>query len=361
METLEISTGSNHYPVIIGGQAVSLLGTYFENQAGKFTKLLIITDEIVGEIYLPTLMEQLSHFKPAIFTAPAGESAKTIETYYDAMTCALENGLDRKSIIIALGGGAIGDLAGFVAATFMRGIRFIQVPTTILAHDSSVGGKTGINHRLGKNMIGAFHQPAAVFYDLTFLKSLPPREVRSGFAEVVKHGLIGDPSLYKWLITSIRDLGSITLQQYGEMLAKGITVKASIVGQDEKETGIRAFLNFGHTLGHAIEAEMGYGTISHGEAVMIGMLFALEASKSEAGLEFDLDNFRAWIEALGYSTALPPHLERNGLLKRMRQDKKAVGGSVKFVLLEELGKPCLKELSDFRMESLLDNFLSSKK
>ncbi|WP_409270473.1 3-dehydroquinate synthase [Neobacillus sp. SCS-31] len=361
MKTLEISAGLNKYPVFIGETAVLMLGNYLEKQAGSFTKLLIITDENVARIHLPNVLEQLKAYHPSVFTAPSGEQAKTIEAYYEALTCALEEGLDRKSIIIALGGGAIGDLAGFVAATFMRGIRFVQISTTVLAHDSSVGGKTGINHRQGKNMIGAFHQPDAVFYDLSFLKSLPPNEVRSGFAEVVKHGLIGDSALYEWLKTTIQDLGSISSHQYETMLAKGIQIKASIVNKDVKENGIRAYLNFGHTLGHAIEAEMGYGNITHGEAVMIGMLFALEASRSEAGLAIDVEGFRAWIEKLGYLASLPPGLTREGLIKRMKQDKKAVAGSVKFVLLEEIGKPSLKELSDSRIESLLDNFFSSKK
>ncbi|RDU36349.1 3-dehydroquinate synthase [Neobacillus piezotolerans] len=359
MESLEINTGSKKYPVMIGEHAVSLLGDYLGQLS--FTKLLIITDKNVEKICLPILLGNLRSYHPCVFTAPAGEQAKSIDTYYEAMTSALENGLDRKSIIIALGGGAIGDLAGFVAATYMRGIRFIQVPTTILAHDSSVGGKTGINHRLAKNMIGAFHQPEAVFYDLSFLKSLPSEEVRSGFAEVVKHGLIGDPSFYRWLKSNIQDLGNISIGQYETMLAMGIGVKASIVAKDVMETGIRAFLNFGHTLGHAIEAEMGYGKVTHGEAVMIGMLFALEASKSEAGLEFDLESFRAWVEKLGFSASIPYGIEPVGLLKRMKQDKKAVGGTVKFVFLEEIGKPSLRDIDDSRLESLLNNFLLSKK
>ncbi|WP_053366956.1 3-dehydroquinate synthase [Bacillus sp. FJAT-27245] len=361
MKTLQISAGSHKYPVIIGEHAVSQLANYLEKQAGSFTKLLIITDENVATLHLPTLLQQLEAYQPSVFSAPGGEQAKTIETYYEAMTCALENSLDRKSIIIALGGGVIGDLAGFVAATYMRGIRFVQIPTTVLAHDSSVGGKTGINHPLGKNMIGAFHQPEAVFYDLSFLKSLPLTEVRSGFAEIVKHGLIGDPDLYEWLKTTIHDLGGITTYQYESMLSKGIGVKASIVNKDEKETGIRAFLNFGHTLGHAIEAEMGYGNITHGEAVMIGMLFALEASKSEAGLAFDVDSFRAWIEDLGYLPSIPSGLKQEDLIKRMKMDKKAVAGAMKFVLLKEVGEPCLKELSESRIKTLLDIFLNSKK
>ncbi|WP_059171550.1 3-dehydroquinate synthase [Bacillus sp. FJAT-27445] len=361
MKALKVRTASKKYPVMIGEHAVSLIKPFLASENVNFTKLLIITDENVGRLYLPALLEELAPFKSAVFTAPGGEQAKAIEFYYEAMTCALENGLDRNSLIIAFGGGAIGDLAGFVAATFMRGIRFIQVPTTILAHDSSVGGKTGINHHLGKNMIGAFHQPEAVFYDLNFLKSLPESEIRSGFAEVVKHGLIGDPALYNWLRNNVDDLGQIPLNQYETMLEKGIDVKASIVAEDAHEKGIRAYLNFGHTLGHAIEAEMGYGNFTHGEAVMIGMLFALEASRAEVGLTFDTDSLRSWIEKLGYSASIPEGLSKKGLMKRMKQDKKTVGGTTRFVLLADIGQPCLKDLTDTRIEFLLDNFLSSQK
>ena len=193
---------------------------------------------------------------------------------------ALDFKLDRHSLILALGGGAVGDLSGFVAATFMRGIPFIQIPTTILAHDSAVGGKVAINHPAGKNMIGAFYQPEAVVYDIDFLKSLPEHEIRSGFAEVIKHGLIQDPSFYHWLKENILSIDMmISDENLIHFLSRGVEIKSAIVEEDEKETGIRAYLNFGHTLGHAIEAELGYGKLTHGEAVVIGMLYALQLSE----------------------------------------------------------------------------------
>src|SRR6185312_13145009 len=190
---------------------------------------------------------------------PSGEQAKQFPIYEACLTFALENGLDRKSCIIAFGGGAVGDLAGFVAATYMRGIAFLQVPTTLLAHDSAVGGKVAINHPLGKNMIGAFHQPEAVVYHTPFLQSLPEKEWRSGYAEVIKHALIGDVELYHWLKEEVQTLADLRDEKLIHILTKAIPVKANVVSQDETEKGVRAHLNFGHTLGHALEKEIGYG------------------------------------------------------------------------------------------------------
>jgi 3-dehydroquinate synthase len=238
----------------------------------------------------------------------------------------------------------------------MRGIPFIQVPTTILAHDSAVGGKVAINHPLGKNMIGAFHQPEAVFYDLELLQTLPEQEIRSGFAEVIKHALIYDASFYNWLKSDINNLNSLTSEQLFESLKKGIQIKNEFVSKDEKETGIRAYLNFGHTLGHAIESEMGYGNFTHGEAVMIGMIFALKISKEVSGLSFNTEEFITWVKGLGYQTEIPAHLTVERLLSKMKQDKKSAGGSVRFVLLNQIGKPNLQELSDDFLLDQLKNF-----
>ncbi|WP_043933604.1 3-dehydroquinate synthase [Bacillus sp. EB01] len=353
METIYISTGDKQYPVIIGQNAIAELKPFLQEKFSGLTKLLVITDANVAPLYLKTLLDRLQNYPVSVFTAPGGEKGKTIETYYKGMTAALEAGLDRKSLILALGGGAVGDLAGFIAATFMRGIAFIQLPTTILAHDSSVGGKTGINHHIGKNLIGAFHQPVAVFYDMSFLKSLPEHEMRSGFAELIKHALIGNQDLYQWLKSTIKDLSQITADQYEIMLAKGIKVKADVVSEDEREQGIRAYLNFGHTLGHAIEAEVGFGQITHGEAVMHGMLFALKLSQVKSGLQFDTEEFITWISRLGYQTRLPEGLTMDGLILKMKKDKKAVGGRLRFVLLKKLGEPILSELdTEFLQQEL---------
>nr|WP_263325905.1 3-dehydroquinate synthase [Neobacillus sp. Marseille-Q6967] len=353
MKAIPIQTSSKSYEVFVGQGVRFEISKFLSNHFRDLTKILIITDETVGNLHLEQLLPLLNEWNPAVYTAPSGEKAKTFEVYYDALSQALENRLDRKSIIIAFGGGAIGDLSGFVAASFMRGIPFIQIPTTILAHDSAVGGKVAINHPLGKNMIGAFHQPDAVFYDLEFLKTLPIQEVRSGFAEVIKHALIYNPLFYQWLQENILDLSVINSEQLLESLTEGIKIKNEFVSKDERETGVRAFLNFGHTLGHAIESEMGYGNFTHGEAVMIGMVFALKLSNELLGLSLQINEFVDWVEKLGYKTTIPEGLSAEQLLRKMKQDKKSIDETVRFVLLEQLGKPKLLELSDqFLLERL---------
>lgn len=356
MDTIWIRTASRQYPVFVGENVIETLPSFIRNHFSDATSLLIITDETVGELFLPRLTSLLKDFDPETYVVPSGEKAKTFDVYYSCLTFALEKKLDRKALIIAFGGGAVGDLAGFVAATFMRGIPFIQVPTTILAHDSAVGGKVAINHPLGKNMIGAFFQPEAVFYDIEFLETLPSAEKRSGFAEVIKHGLIKDKELFDWLQANINSLENVSNNDLQFMLIRGIKVKESIVSEDEKETGIRAFLNLGHTLGHAIEAEMGYGKITHGEAVIIGICFALELSEREIGFSYKKDEFLHWLSDLGYKTDIPNHLSTERLLNRMKMDKKTVRQKIRFVLLEQVGRPVLRELEDERLMAHLEQF-----
>lgn len=353
MEEIKIHTSSKDYPVFVGSKVIEELPSFIKTQFPSITKIVIITDQNVGERYLSLLISVLSDFHPSYKLVPNGESAKTFEVYQQCLTYCLEEKLDRKSLLLSFGGGAVGDLSGFVAATYMRGIPFIQIPTTILAHDSAVGGKVAINHLLGKNMIGAFYQPEAVFYHLDFLHSLPIGERLSGFAEVIKHGLIQDPEFFKWLLDNITNLEKLTEEQLAYMLIKGIRIKGNIVSEDEKENGVRAFLNFGHTLGHAIEAEAGYGQITHGEAILIGTLFALKLSQTVVELPFDIKNFTEWVTKLGYETKIPAHLDHKRLIERMKQDKKSVGGQVQFVLLSEVGTPILKKIDDdFLIEQL---------
>lgn len=356
MEKILIQTDSKTYQVMIGEGVLAEIASFLSSHFQKLTKILIITDENVAKIHLSKMTDSLDEFKPIVFVAPGGEKAKTFEVYYQALSTALENHLDRKSVILSLGGGAVGDLSGFVASSFMRGIPFIQIPTTILAHDSAVGGKVAINHPLGKNMIGAFYQPEAVFYDLDLLTTLPPAELRSGFAEVIKHALIHDNEFYLWLVTNVNDLQTLNSDQLHYALTKGVKVKREFVSKDEKETGIRAYLNFGHTLAHAIESEMGFGKVTHGEAVLIGMIYALDLSKKLLGLTFDLDEFIGWVQKLGYQTQIPSQASNERLLEKMKQDKKSIGESVHFVLLEKVGVPVLKEISDITLLSSLNNF-----
>ncbi|WP_209122595.1 3-dehydroquinate synthase [Alkalihalobacillus sp. BA299] len=340
MEQLHINTSSKQYSVWISEGIRLKISEYLPDSLKQaLTSVLIITDSHVAPLYLDDVKNGLSkEVKVYEFIVPAGEQSKSFQQYYELQTFALENSLDRNSLIIALGGGVIGDLAGFVASTYMRGIPFIQVPTTLLAHDSSVGGKVGINHPLGKNMVGAFHQPEAVLYDPEALQSLPLHEWRSGFAEAIKHSLIWDASFYQWLKDYIYDFTQIKGELAEQLLLRSIRVKAAVVSEDEKETGIRAILNFGHTLGHAIEKELGYGKMTHGEAVAIGMVFAMKLSESYYGISLPVADVKDWLTKLGFTTNVPSNLDANQLLHTMKKDKKAHKGIIRMVLMKELGR-----------------------
>jgi 3-dehydroquinate synthase len=348
METINVKTSSKQYSVFLGQGVIETLPEFINSQLPHITKILIIVDEKVAGLHLHTVKTIAAKTgKPVLeFIVPEGEHAKTFDVFYQCHSFALANHLNRKSLILALGGGAVGDLAGFVASTYMRGIPFIQLPTTLLAHDSAVGGKVAINHPEGKNMIGAFYQPEAVLYDLDFLRTLSEKELRSGFAEVIKHGIIQDADFYNWLRSEVKQIDAITDDQLQTIVKRGIEIKAAIVEEDEKETGIRAFLNFGHTLGHAVESSMGYGNFTHGESILIGMIYALKFSSKKHDLAFDVDGFTTWAESLGYETSVPMKLDPQTLLKKMKQDKKNSSDSVTFVLLDRVGSPLLTDLSD---------------
>ncbi|MCH1624748.1 3-dehydroquinate synthase [Fredinandcohnia quinoae] len=354
MEIVTVKTKSKEYPVYIGSGIIKELPRFVGENCKSVSKVLVISDQTVSQLYLQTIMDQLANTYEAIsYVIPSGESSKSFDIYNKCQTFALANRLDRSSLIIALGGGVVGDLAGFVAATFMRGIPFIQVPTTLLAHDSAVGGKVAINHNLGKNMIGAFHQPNAVVYDIDFMKTLPLDELRSGFAEVIKHGLIWDNSFFEWLseeITSLEDLKEEKLQY---AVVKGISIKAEVVSVDEEEKGIRAFLNFGHTLGHAIEAELGYGNITHGDGVAIGMVFAMKVGETLSNHEIYSERIANWLQKFDFPVTIPMQLEATKLLSRMKHDKKVTSGKVRMVLLKEIGEVEIVEVDDERLLSLL--------
>ncbi|MBS4176567.1 3-dehydroquinate synthase [Lederbergia citrea] len=354
---INIQTPSKTYPVYLGPEAMKHLTKYLQKR--NYTKILVITDEIVANLHLDVLKQALPPSIESIsYQVPSGEKAKQFSVYEACLTYALEQGLDRNSCIIAFGGGAVGDLSGFVAATYMRGIPFIQVPTTILAHDSAVGGKTGINHPLGKNMVGAFHQPEAVVYHTDFLQTLPESEVRSGFAEAVKHALIADPELLNFLMKNISDLKNIDQDHLIYILKRGIEIKAEVVSKDEKESGMRAVLNLGHTLGHVIEASAGYGKITHGEAVMTGIVYALYLSKEELGFSFPISQLESWINSLGYRLEIPSTLDFDNALSGMKRDKKSLGNKPRFVLLEKIGTPIVKEIEEDVLRNVFLSFLS---
>jgi 3-dehydroquinate synthase len=259
----------------------------------------------------------------------------------------LESGADRKSTLIALGGGVIGDMTGFAAASYMRGIRFIQVPTTLLSQvDSSVGGKTGINHPLGKNMIGAFYQPQAVIADLDTLKTLPPKELAAGLAEVIKHGAIADADFFSWMEKNIEDLNACDPKAMEHAVQRSCEIKSQVVALDEKEGGVRATLNFGHTFGHAIEAGMGYGEWLHGEAVGCGMVLAADLSVRTGGLMIDdCQRIKSLVTALKLPS-VAPKLGIARYIELMSVDKKAEGGEVRYILLDGIGRSTIKTVDE---------------
>lgn len=343
MIRVPVETPSHQYEVVIGHQFLTEAIHAFDAQIQKADKLFVLTDANVWQ-------QQSDYFKQQfpydfeVFVLPGGEACKSFEQYEAAQTFLLQNKCSRKSIIFALGGGAVGDLTGFVAATYMRGVPFIQIPTTILAHDSAVGGKTAINHPLGKNMIGAFYQPQGVIYDMAFLESLPVREVRSGTAEVIKHALISDAAWLQQLMGAETVIGfdTATLAKH---IQAGIEVKAKIVAEDETEQSVRKYLNLGHTYGHAIEAAAGYGKLTHGECVMIGLVYALLLSERYGKLDRAFTTaFLQFAVHNGYPFDAVNDYTFDELTGYLLKDKKVEYGVLQFVLLEEVGKPYVRPI-----------------
>lgn len=340
MKELQVHTSTHDYPIVIDDAIRFHVKSFIPKQ---YSKIFIITDDHVASLYLDDLLTSLQGENVIHTVIPSGEASKTIEYYYQLQTIAMENRLDRKSLIIALGGGVVGDLAGFVAATFMRGIDYIQMPTTILSHDSSVGGKVAINHELGKNMIGNFYPPKAVVYDIGTLHSLPTHEVRSGYAELIKEAFIADETFLQQLFEL--DLQAISNDELKSHLFQGIQIKANIVEQDEKEADIRKFLNFGHTLAHALEADLGYGTVTHGEAVAIGMLFALKISEEKYNISLHYQTLLQWLKRNDYPlTLFGAKLDR--LIDLMKSDKKSQYDQIQMVLLESIVKPTVTHVDE---------------
>jgi 3-dehydroquinate synthase len=360
MVELPIKTASKEYPLFIGNDAIHGLEKVIKDLTPRVSSIYIISEETVAGLYLEEVSSQLRTSRPVYhYVVPSGEESKSFENYYACQTFALQSGLDRHSVILALGGGVVGDLAGFVAATYMRGIRFIQIPTTLLAHDSAVGGKVAINHPLGKNIIGAFHQPEAVIYQLPFLATLPVEEWRSGFAEVIKHAYLSGETFLSWLETEITSFDDLKDDKLLHILKEGINVKAQIVAQDERESNVRAFLNFGHTLGHAIESEMGYGKITHGDAVAIGMLFALEMSEYIYKKDLNIPRLQTLLERFDYPMILPS-LDVHRLMEKMRKDKKSYEHTIHMVLMKEIGQMEVQKVHDEDVLRVLTTFIKGE-
>ncbi|SDI98219.1 3-dehydroquinate synthase [Salimicrobium halophilum] len=350
MERLHVQTPGKSYDVVLEEGLRHRLSDYIES---TYSKILIITDENVAELYLEDVRKALGkrgHVYEAVI--PAGEASKSFRRYEELLDHCVEAKLDRNSLILALGGGMVGDLAGFVAASYLRGIAFIQVPTSILAHDSSVGGKVAINHSKGKNLIGAFHHPEKVLYDTETTDSLPEKEKRSGYGEVVKHALLSDEGWFREVMNrTIKDLDT---EEVKKDLIQGIRLKARIVGKDEKERGIRKHLNLGHTLGHAIESELHYGSITHGEAVVIGTLFALRLSNLDEPFALLME----WAKDNGYPLGIMEELEERNLVDRMKVDKKAQNDQIHYCLLSEIGSPFVTEVEEEELLQSLQQFKS---
>jgi 3-dehydroquinate synthase len=338
--TLPVDLGDRSYTIAIGQSLISDAGRIAQHVAGQ--RVAIVTNTVVGPLYLDQLTRTLAAAGKQVIpiVLPDGEEEKNWANLMRIFDVLLAEKCDRKTTLIALGGGVVGDMAGFAAATYMRGVPFIQVPTTLLAQvDSSVGGKTGINHPLGKNMIGAFYQPQAVIADTATLDTLPPRELSAGLAEVIKHGAIIDAGFFDWIEANIGKLVARDAQALAYAIQRSCEIKADVVRQDEREGGLRAILNFGHTFGHAIEAGLGYGKWLHGEAVGCGMVMAADLSHR---LGFIDAHAKARIGALVKAAGLPtvaPDLGAGRWLELMQVDKKNEGGQIKFILVKPLGTP----------------------
>ena len=342
MRIVPVELGKNSYDIYIGNGLEQQIGDFCQ-QAGFSGKGLIVTDTNVGPIYgqwLQNLLRQAG-LQVEVYEIPAGESSKSMKMAETLFTKCIETGMDRKSPVFALGGGVVGDLAGFVAASYMRGVPFVQVPTSLLAQvDSSVGGKVAVNHPLGKNLIGAFYQPKVVFMDLNTLQTLPKREIYTGLGEIIKYGIIYDAEFFKYLEDNIEQIACLDNDAAAHMAARSCEIKAAVVSQDEKELGLRAILNFGHTAAHAIEKNTGYTTYNHGEAVAIGMVCAAYISKS-----LGMIDQRVVDRVISLILKLHLPIKAQGctvedLYRDIFHDKKTVGGKVKWILMKSIGQVC---------------------
>jgi 3-dehydroquinate synthase len=336
VQQLSIELGARSYPIFIGA---GLLGDreLLASQVAA-ARVLVVTNPTVSALYLDALRQGLDRAHVAVETLPDGEQFKTLGTFTQVLDALVGARIGRDGAILALGGGVIGDIAGFAAACYQRGIAYVQVPTTLLAQvDSAVGGKTGVNHPAGKNLVGAFHQPRSVISDTATLRTLPDRELRAGLAEVIKYGLIHDVQFLAWLEVNLEALLRRDPAALEHAIHRSCEIKAGIVAQDEREQGARALLNLGHTFGHAIEAGTGYGEWLHGEAVGAGILMAASLSARLGWLKAaDVERVRALLERAGLPLE-PPAIGRERALAHMQMDKKVRDGRMRLVLLKRLG------------------------
>ena len=351
---VRIALGDRSYDIQVGAGLLADPAAW--QGLPKASAALIVTNSTVGPLYADRLRAALAPHYRSVFDVvlPDGEEHKDWQTLNLVFDALLARGCDRKTVLFALGGGVVGDMAGFAAASYMRGVPFVQVPTTLLAQvDSSVGGKTAINHPLGKNMIGAFYQPARVVCDLATLDTLPPRELSAGLAEVIKYGPIADMDFLAWIEANIEALMRRDRAALAHAVRRSCEIKAEVVGQDERESGLRAILNFGHTFGHAIEAGLGYGEWLHGEAVGCGMVMALQLSRRLGLVD---EAFAQRVTQLVARAGLPtagPALGADRYLELMRVDKKAEAGEIRFVVIERPGQAGVRGAPDALVREVL--------
>lgn len=348
MKTLTVNLGDRSYPIHIGHNILSRVGELLQ-ESGLAGKVVVVSNPTVAQLYLDAVHNSLvaAGFETIAALVPDGEQHKNLQslaTLYDRF---IGGRLERKSCVLALGGGVVGDLAGFAAATYLRGVPYAQVPTTLLAQvDSSVGGKTGVNHQDGKNLIGAFYQPRLVLIDVDVLSSLPRREFVAGLAEIIKYGVVEDSGLFGFLENEMKSLLHLQREGLIQTISTSCSIKARVVEKDERENDYRAVLNFGHTIGHALEAATGYTTLLHGEAVGIGMVKAAALSVQQ-GLcdQRSFERIRALVQKAGLPLEIPPDVSAQSIVQAMASDKKSADGKIKFVMCAGIGKNCFHWLS----------------
>lgn len=344
MKTLQLDLGVKSYPIYIGQALLSQAELLTKHITGK--QVMIVTNTTVAPLYLEQIKSLLGPFKVADVVLPDGEQYKTLDTVNLIFDALLEHRFDRSCTLIALGGGVVGDMTGFAASSYQRGVNFIQVPTTLLSQvDSSVGGKTGVNHPLGKNMIGAFHQPKCVLIDVDTLDTLDDRQYAAGMAEVIKYGLLGNRDFLKFLQDNIHNLMNRDKDLITQAVYQSCTDKADIVAQDELESGKRALLNLGHTFGHAIENTLGYGVFLHGEAISVGMLMAAKLSQLEGDLTSqEVSEIQDLLEKSNLPINVDGKISASEFLPAMSVDKKVIDGNIRLILMKKLGEAYISDI-----------------
>ncbi|WJW75683.1 3-dehydroquinate synthase [Thiohalobacter sp. IOR34] len=338
MKTLRVELGERSYPIHIGRGLLGRAELLEPHIHGR--QVMVVSNETVAPLYLEPVRDALAGFEQQAVILPDGEQYKTLDTLNLIFDALLEHRFNRRCTLVALGGGVVGDIAGFAAASYQRGVDFIQIPTTLLAQvDSSVGGKTGVNHRLGKNMIGAFHQPNCVLADTDTLNTLDDRQLAAGLAEVIKYGLIRDAAFFDWLESNIDRLTARDPAALAEGIERSCRNKAEVVAADEREAGSRALLNLGHTFGHAIETATGYGSWLHGEAVATGMLLAARLSARQGWLpQPEVERIEALLRKAGLPVKAPAEMDADRFLELMAVDKKVQDSGLRLVLLRGIGQ-----------------------